>query len=291
MEPTGATPPAWLDDLSLRPGPPWLSMGVHPLDLDDWLVFDDHAPAELALKRRLLAERHAEVFLALPGREESGSEALDLIRSWLEVRSIDRAPSTPGLHPLDQAGRLVQEDLCLLEEGPDGYVLTAASVCFPSHWRIADKLGRSVAEIHSPVAHYDEELRRRVDTFIARLRPERPMWRRNLSLHSHDELFRPEPHESPESFTGGVDGVWLRSERQTLVRLPATGAVLFTIRTQQCPLRALTDRPDVRAALAAKLRALRPELTRLAERRPFPDWVPDWLDQAGGATRRTDPEV
>jgi len=277
MESTGAPP--WLDELSLRPGPPWLAMGVHPLDLDHWLVVDDDAPGELALKRVLLTERHEEVFLALPGSEAPGSETLELVRSWLTSRNHGVADATPGLHPLDEAGRLVQEDLCLLDRSEDSYVLTAASVCFPSHWRIADKLGRSVAEIHAPVARYDEELRSRVDTFISRLRPERPVWRRNLSLHSHDELFRPEPHESPDSFTGGVDGVWLRSERQTLVRLPGTGSVLFTIRTQQCPLRALTNLADVRAALDAKLRALRPELTRLAERRPFPDWVPQWLDQ------------
>ena len=106
------------------------------------------------------------------------------------------------------------------------------------------------------------------------------MVRRNLSIHDHDELFRPEPHESPDSFApdvSGLDQVWLRSERQTLVRLPETGAVLFTIKTQQCPVAVLAQRREVAWALAVKLRALEPELAALGETIPFPPWLPDWL--------------
>ena len=104
--------------------------------------------------------------------------------------------------------------------------------------------------------------------------------RRNLSIHSHDELFRPEPHESPASFPdspSGVDGVWLRSERQTLVRLATPGAVLFTIKTQQCPVTVLRRRPDVAQALAAKLRAEHDDLAASGAVIPFPAWLPAWL--------------
>ena len=58
--------------------------------------------------------------------------------------------------------------------------------------------------------------------------------------------------------------MWLRSERQTLVRLPRTGAVLFTIKTQQCPMSVLAQRREVARALAVKLRALEPELAARA---------------------------
>jgi len=160
------------------------------------------------------------------------------------------------------------------------YLLEAASLCFPSHWRLVDKMGRSVAAIHAPVPHYADELAARVDTFFDRLRPERPVVRRNLSIHSHDELFRPEPHESPSSFAPGVSGldqVWLRSERQTLMRLARTDAVLFTIKTQQCPAAVLTQRPTVARALATKLAALEPELRATGETIPFPPWLVPWL--------------
>jgi len=287
--------PAWLDELPLKPGPPWLSMGLHPLDLDTWLVLDDRFEAELALKRRLLAERHDEVFEARPGSEPAGQEVLELIRAWLATHGeplprfsqpLPRLSAEPaaaaggGLHPLDEAGRLVQEDLCLMIESDGHHLLAAASLCFPSHWRLSEKMGRSLAAIHSPVTHYDQELEARVDHFFERLRPERPMWRRNLSIHNHDQLFRPEPHESPRSFApdeSGLDQVWLRSERQTLVRLPHTGAVLFTIKTQHCPLSVLTQRPDIAQALAIKLAAMEPDMAVTGESAPFPTWLVSWL--------------
>lgn len=282
--------PAWLDELVLRPGPPWSSMGTRALDLRHWLLADDRREDELALKARLLDERHDEVVATLPGSEPAAAELEGAVRSWLATHRGDLAtPRVPGgVHPIDAAGRLVQEDLCLVEERatPHGarWVLTAASVCFPSHWRIGEKLGRSVAEIHGPVPHYDEELRARVDTFLSRLRADRPVWRRNLSVHAHDDLFRPEPHEAPDSFprtpTPHLEGVWLRSEYQTLRRLPESGAVAFTIRTQVCPAGVLAHRPDVAEALGARLRSISPELSALGRRAPFPPWLPDRLADA-----------
>ncbi len=92
--PTAA--PDWLDELPLTPGPPWLSMGVHPLDLDDWLVFDEDAPAQLALKRQLLAEHHQEVFAARAGSAAAGAEVLELIRAWLTAHPSLIAATQPG---------------------------------------------------------------------------------------------------------------------------------------------------------------------------------------------------
>ncbi len=274
--------PSWLDELPLKPGPPWLSMGLHPLDLDAWLVADEREDVELALKRRLLTERHDDVFQALPGSEAGGQEVLELIQDWLTTHRGARTTAAPhDLHPLDVAGRLVQEDLCLMAADGEHYVLVAASLCFPSHWRLADKMGRPVAQIHAPVTHYDHELEARVDHFFERLRVDHPVTRRNLSIHNHEELFRPEPHESPRSFApdpSGLDRVWLRSERQTLVRLPRTGTVLFTIKTQLCPASVLTHRPDIAHALATKLAAMAPDLAATGDSAPFPVWFVDWLN-------------
>jgi hypothetical protein len=291
---TAGTPPhdapAWLDEVPLRPGPPWLAMGTHALDLRRWLLVDERRRSELDLKATLLAERHDLVVAALPGSDEAAAELEVAVRAWLGEHhpDLELADVPDGLHPVDAAGRLVQEDLCLVEQrrGRDGprWVLTAASVCFPSHWRIGEKLGRSVAEIHTPVPHYAEELRSRVDTLFSRLRADRPVWRRNLSIHAHDDLFRPEPHEAPDTFppepTPDLAGVWLRSEYQTLRRLPRSGAVAFTIRTQVCPAGVLAQRPDVATALGRRLRSITRERSALGERAPFPPWLPDRLADA-----------
>ncbi len=258
-------------------------MGLRPLDLDDWLIVDEGYETEMALKAELRAERPDQVFQARNGSEEAGGEALELIAEWVGRRHGDLAAPPPleTRHPLDQAGRLVQEDLCLMTAQAEGYRLEAASVCFPSHWRLADKMGHSLAAIHRPVPHYPGELERRVDTFFERLRPERPVVRRNLSIHDHDDLFRPEPHESADSFApdpSGIDQVWLRSERQTLRRLPTTGSILFTIKTQQCPAAVLATRPDVAHALAERLASVEAERRTLGQPIAFPAWLESWLN-------------
>jgi len=280
-------PPYWLDELALHPGPPWLSMGVRTLQLEDWLIRDERFEPEMALKAHLLSTRHDEVFAARTGAGEASGEVLTLVQAWVEAHhgSPRHLAAAEDLHPLDAAGRLVQEDLCLMVADEGSYRLEAASLCFPSHWRLHDKLGHSLAAIHQPVPHYAAELASKVDRFFGKLRVDRPVQRRNLSIHNHDELYRPEPHESPESFPAdpsGIDEVWLRSERQTLVRLPRTRAVLFTIKTQQCPVVALRDRPAIARALATKLRAEQSDLAARRERIPFPRWLPDWLDPAAG---------
>lgn len=246
--------PLWLDELPLVAGPPWLSMGTRGLDPDDWLVVDADLPRDLATKATLLAQRHAEVFAALdsPAVTAASLEVRELV-----VAATGGAPDL-GLHPLDAAGRLLQEDLSVLVLRDGAPHLDAASVCFPSYWRLADKIGRPLAEVHAPVAHYGAELAAKVDRLITRLPLGRPVWRRNWSIHDDPSYFLPSP-TAPRDVEP-PDGLWLRSERQTLRRLLTPGTILFTIRTQQVPLASLIERPDIAQRLAVAITAWSPEL-------------------------------
>jgi hypothetical protein len=247
--------PRWLDELPIEPGPPWLAMGTRGLDPAEWLIVDEDRDRDLVRKQVLLSERHDEVFAALdtPAVGAASVEVLELVlaATGAEVVPID-------LHPLDAAGRLVQEDLCLMVLRDGGPHLDAASLCFPSYWRLSDKLGHPMADVHGPVAHYADELAAKVDTFLQRLRPERPVWRRNWSIHDDPSYFLPDP--TPPRDVTPPDGLYLRSERQTLRRLTAADVVLFTIRTQQVPLAVLEDRPDVARGLAGAIEAWSPAL-------------------------------
>ena len=74
-------PPPWLDDLHFDAGgPPWLTMGLSRLDPAAWLLPDEHRSVELAERHRLLAERHDEVFAALPGTDAAGGSKLESAR-------------------------------------------------------------------------------------------------------------------------------------------------------------------------------------------------------------------
>ncbi|QYG92545.1 DUF3445 domain-containing protein [Iamia sp. SCSIO 61187] len=279
--------PAWLDELDLRAdGPPWLAMGLRRGGEDAWLVADDLRDAERAERRRLLADRWDEVVHLGPGTEAAGEEVRSLVTGWLHDHGLP-APERTGEHPLVEAARAVQEDLCLMvprTAGPRDAVvrhhLDAAVLCFPSHWRLRDKAGGSALAIHGPVPGYDVELADRVDRYLARLRPDVIGVRRNWSIHDSPALHAPDPPASPPALDPATVGeaLWLRSERQTLRALPRSGAVVFTIRVQQCPFSALAERPDVAAALARRLRAQPPALVAMngVERRV--DAVTAWLD-------------
>lgn len=245
---------AWLDELQLAPGPPWHAMGTRALQESAWLLVDEHRDAELDRKRRLVDERPEVVVASTPGSEDADAEVAELIGAATD-RPLDASPSRPALVA---AALAVQEDLCVLrrDAGPGGHWrLASGVVCFPSMWRLPDKIGLPLAEVHAPVPAYADELAARVDRFVDRLQPDRPVWRRNWLVHASDELHLPEPPPPLVVPPEVPDGLWLRSERQTLRRLPLTDAVVFTIRTQQVPLAAVASRPDVARGLAAAIAA------------------------------------
>ena len=273
-----AVAPAWLDELSFGAGPPWHGMGTRALAAGDWLLEDEHRAAELAQKVRLLRDHH-EVVVASTGEPAvvaAAVEAADLVAT-ATGRRLDA-----DVAPLVAAARAVQEDLCLLICHDDGWRLDAGVVCFPSMWRIADKIGRPLTAVHEPVPAYASELAARVDQFLDRLRPERPVRRRNWLVHTRPDLHQPDPPAAAESPPSVPTGLWLRSERQTLRRLPATGATVFTIRTQQVPLGVVATRPDVAAAMAFAVRSWSDDLVRYRGAGSWREPVLAWLDDVAG---------
>lgn len=266
-------------------GPYRIQMGLNGLDLADWIQIDGHYAAELAEKQRLLDGHHGAVFGALPETEQMGAEVLALLVDHLPRHFGERftvegddevmveresgrrvALRASPLHPLDRAARLVQEDLCLMASSGEGepYRLVAASLCFPSRWALADKLGQPLRFIHGPVPGYEDKLAGAMDRYFALMKEDRPIWRTNWSIHDDPALFQPSAHgnrplDPPLTSEDAGARMFLRSERQTLRRLPVTGAILFTIRTYQCRLDAVAADPARALVLAEALEAMPPE--------------------------------
>jgi hypothetical protein len=279
--------------LPFEAGPHRLQMGLMALKPQDWIEIDDTLASTLVAKRRLLAERHDEVFAALPGTEAAGAEVLDLLADHLPRRFPTQYPrmnttiaiaatgdlvgiGTPGVHPLETAARLVPEDLCLMRRTESGYVLAAASVCFPSRWRLADKIGRSLAAIHEPVPGYAETLGRPVERFFDKITVDRPVWRLNWTIHDSPALFQPAGTKRPPP-TDFARAVFLRVERQTLRRLPQSGDVLFTIRTYVTPLGEIAQDADTARRLAAAIETLPGALRDYRSLTQFADALVAWL--------------
>ena len=237
-----------------------ISIGVRRLDLENWLDLDSRAEL-LAQKRPLLQSHHAEVVATIAGSEVGAEEVLGLVKAELRHHGIaDDSQSTSehsSLHPIDHAGRLVGEDVCLMEQRPElgmGYFLTAASVCFPSRWVLSEKIGTSLSAIHAPVPGF-ESIAEATNRFFDAITIDRPAQRVNWTLIDDATLFQPASASRADSRTIDPSRIGetlhLRIERQTLRRLPRTGGVLFTIGTTVSPLTALSS--DQRSDLASTL--------------------------------------
>lgn len=282
---------------------PWrMAMALRPLDPADWIAPDDDLDAHLAEKERLIAARPDEVFAALPGSEAAQAELLARLQAHLPDRfpalytretgytgamriGAGRRVALGGEEPpLRTAGRLVQEDFCLMQSpaAGDPYRLTAASLCFPTRWRLADKLGRPMAAIHTPVPLYADRMARQVDRFLQHLKAERPVWRMNWSLLDDPALFQPaghgrtaaDPRFTPENLPKTV---WFRSERQTLVRLPETQAICFGIRVYQAPLGAVAADPTRAWRLLTAIDTMPPEMAAYKSLAPFREPLRQYL--------------
>jgi len=151
--------------------------------------------------------------------------------------------------PLRTLGRLVQADVCLMEDQGGEHVLTGAVLCFPAYWTLAEKIGKPLVPIHDPVLKYDGDIARRVQRLFDAIRPERALWRANAHLHRDPDLFTPKREADRDRRYSLAEARYVRSERQVLRRLPETGVVVFTIHTRMVALERLSE--DQRATLGA----------------------------------------
>jgi hypothetical protein len=135
--------------------------------------------------------------------------------------------------PLATLGLICQEDFCLLErpEGSPEHVLTGAVLCFPASWTLSEKFMRPLIGIHHTVDSYDEMLAKRVQRLFDGVQMGRPLWRFNALWYHSPELFAPRRENDPRDDSHGADAPYMRSEKQVVLRLPKSRAVVFSIHT------------------------------------------------------------
>ncbi len=237
--------------------------GLSPLDPGAWVAHDPDYAVQMAARDRLIAGDPDGVIAALPEAAAILGEFRETLLAHLAARPgwrigagealrPDGARVDPALPALRLAGALCQEDFLLMAGGAPEYRLVAGVLCFPSRWSLAEKLGRPMTGIHAPVPRYDAPLAARVNRVFAMLRAGQPLIRFNWLVHATDRLDLPlrEGRGRPPVAPGAA--LWLRTERQTLLRLPRTGAVVFGVKTTLTPLGDLdaAQRAGLRAALA-----------------------------------------
>jgi hypothetical protein len=274
-------------------------MGIKALDRADWIEIDERFAPQLAARKQLLDAQRSDVLAALSESGPGQRELLELLLDHLPERFPEHYRRHDGRienritgerfalaawddAPLELAGRLVQEDLCLMQRGEAGYRLVAAALCFPAHWRLSDKLGRPLEVIHGPVPGFSERLAGPVDRFFASIQVARPVWRVNWSLVDTPTLFLPPEHRGhpkPVSAERAGEQLWLRVERQTLRRLPRSGDVVFGIHTYVDPLADAIDSAEAARALALRIREMPEPMARYKSILPIRAPLLAWLDR------------
>ncbi|WP_448664803.1 heme-dependent oxidative N-demethylase family protein [Sphingomonas sp. CJ20] len=252
-----------------------LRMGLVRVPEAEWLT----PGADLAARAAVFADVPGCVQV-LPEAEAAVQEVAEMLDGWssafpsrlregpgegLEPSSASYTSVPPPTPPasgrgakaaevLRTAAASVWEDLCILTADTSGqYRLTAAALAFPTDWHLAEKLGLALTPVHAPIHGYAEQLAAGVDHFFATLQHGPIFGRTNWFVVASD-AWRYLPQDAPETRFAHVTAenagaaLFVRCERQTLRRLPLSGAVLFTIGIHVEPLDRLSTGAVARVA-------------------------------------------
>jgi len=247
-----------------------LAMGLRALKPQEWLEGGDDLRTQL-LERNILIDQKREIIYAkVPGFDTQIQYFLEKILKNLqehhaasyEISGQRVLHRDSGIFvdldtedPLLELARVIAEDLCLLQKINGEWVLVAGVVIFPSRWKLSEKIGTSLDQIHSPVPGYEMALQPHMSATFEKIRSDRGVWRKNWSLHPTHDLHQPESiHSSVDP-----DQYWWRTERQTLTRSAADQSILFTIRNRVEPLRWIMSRPAEAEAFAQTLQSMSPD--------------------------------
>ena len=211
-----------------------------------------------------------------------------------DLESIRKEPR----RMLQMLSENVEEDFYLMCPGSDGiFSLQGFVSCFPGGFSSLGKLGQSMRDIHGPVPALNESIGNRIDRFITGLQHEDIVQRLGVSWpfnriadlltsrlsciqwslqFNGSDLWRtggnnfyPNPGEVlPDvSENQDLEQCYLRVERQTLVRLEKSKAIVFGIRQYTTPIAEIKKEGNG-PALADAIASL-PEKLGYYKMRPF----------------------
>jgi hypothetical protein len=232
-----------------------LNMGLRSLEDALWLEGGSDIEEQI-IERCELAERAREVvYQELPGYQPAIKELIAKIctnlaqfhseKYLVEADSVTHLPSQIRIELADsdvllQMAKIIGEDLVVLAREDNEWKIVAGAVLFPSRWKLSEKIGKGMDAVHTPVPGFAESLAPYMTATFDKITVDRPVWRKNWSLHSTADLHQPtsiHTAASPEDY-------WWRTERQTLTRAASGDFLYFTIRNRAEPLSWIKQSPD-----------------------------------------------
>ncbi len=241
-------------------------------DLNNLIIFDRNYIEYMKDKEQISHMIPDKVFIALPGHESAAEELLNLIiqqypnyferqgpyiRNKITKEEWDLRDSSN--HPLKVVGRLVPADIFLNKKIDDKYILVAGSAHLTSKWRLSDKIGKTVAQVHYEMKNgimegvpiYKDQLEKRVDSYFEQLKIEKPSIRFVTLVHQEASWSQhPDIYISPEAKNYTIDNIGdeltIRTERETFKRLENNSDyIVMNIHPFYAPLKVIEERPDL----------------------------------------------
>jgi hypothetical protein len=182
-----------------RNGPYHITMGLRNMKWDEWIELDNNYLKFHADKAARIKERGAKCNHTAPEAFDGACELLEELCDYLPQRYPSMFKATPvGMDnlvtgesfniverplvedPMQMAGRFVQDDLAIMFEKEDGqYYLLAGSILLAGFWKLEDKLGMPLSEIHTSgdVPGFKEKLEKGMMNFFRRVQPNGPVQR------------------------------------------------------------------------------------------------------------------
>ena len=217
--------------------------GTRPVSPDEWIICDDAFSQQMALRDQLIETKKDKVLAISDEAQEAAVELLKMTLDFCvsklgykknvsKIIRPDKVSVEIDLNePMTFLGRLVQNDFCILQKKDNEHVLTAAALCFPASWTLGEKFLKPLIDIHVPVKAYDDNIAKRVQRLFDGLQINRPVWRFNALYYEDPNLFQPRSVNQPRRKPAPNKVKYFRSERQTIIKLPESGAIIFGIHT------------------------------------------------------------
>ncbi|KAI2472782.1 mannosyl transferase [Annulohypoxylon bovei var. microspora] len=294
-----------------RYGPKYnVTMGLRTMKYADWIELDNHYPRYHADKARRIKERGHKCCRTAPEAYPAAIELLEELVDYLPERypsmfkrtavGIDNLWSGESFDiiqrplpedPMQICARLVQDDLAIMIERPDSqYYLLAGAVLLAGFWRLEDKYGMVMSEIHTSgdVPQFKEKLEKGMMNFFRRLKPEELVARNNYFMQVDDSLDWSWSIGSEDSKevswntaekNRAIDHHYFRSERQSLRRLPKSGGIVFTIRTYFLPITEIVKEDYVPGRLASAVRSWGDDVSRYKGKERYEEVLLEYLDK------------
>ncbi len=247
-----------------------LGMGLRALEDEFWLEGGSDLHQQIIERLNLAENKRDVVYQELPGYRSAVDELVTRISANLGLfhsdeylvddESVTYLPLQLTVKRNDsdvllKIATIIGEDLVILAREDGEWKIIAGAVLFPSRWKLEEKLGKGMEAVHTPVPGFADALAPYMTATFDKITTDRPVWRKNWSLHSTADLHQPTSIHAAAS----PDNYWWRTERQTLTRAASGDYLYFTIRNRAEPLAWIKEDAKAAALFAETLESLTPE--------------------------------